>query len=107
MNTDKRLLSELLPEFSKELKNLLEKNDKFQLAERVNALRIYEKCDCNESSCASFYTAPKPNSWYGAGHENLLLNADKGLLVLDVFDEEIMFIEILDRPEIREKLQIK
>jgi len=104
MNTNKPLMIEVLPEFSKELKKLLEEDNKFQLAECVHSLHIYEKCDCDEKSCASFYTAPKPNGSYGAGHENLILDADIGWLVLDVVDNEIKFIEILNRPKFRKQL---
>lgn len=51
---------EILPEFGKELKTLLEEDNKFQLAESVDSLHIYERCGCGESSCASFSLRPNP-----------------------------------------------
>src|SRR5215208_433254 len=97
------LLGEVLPEFSDELRALLEKDELTQLAGQVASLRIVDRCRCGEESCASFYTVPKPEGAWGAGHENIVLDAEEGLLVLDVVKGQIVYVEILDRGEIREK----
>ena len=104
MKTDKPLMKEVLPDLSNELKTLLEKESNFHLAESIDLLRIYEKCECDETSCASFYTVPKPNGAYGIEHESLMLDANEGLLILDLVENEIKFVEILNRPEIRKNL---
>lgn len=98
------LLQDDLPEFADELRALLEKDNLSRLAGQVGALRIFDRCRCEEMSCASFYTVPKPKGAWGAGHENIVLDAGEGLLVLDVVKGQIVYVEILDRGEIREKL---
>ena len=77
------LLQEALPEFTDELRALLEKDELIQLVGQVASLRIVDRCRCGEESCASFYTTPKPGGAWGAGHENIVLDAEEGLLVLD------------------------
>jgi hypothetical protein len=98
------LLQEALPEFADELRALLEKDGLIQLAEQVASLRIVDRCRCGEESCASFFTVPKPEGAWGAGHENIVLDADEGMLVLDAVGGKIVHVEILDRDEIRKKL---
>lgn len=98
------LLKQVLPEFAAELRTLLEKDDEIQLAEQVSNLRIVDRCRCEENSCATFYTFPKPKDAWGAGHENIVLDATEGLLVLDVVDRKIVCVEVLDRNDVREKL---
>jgi hypothetical protein len=98
------LLQEALPEFAGELKALLEKDGLNQLAGQVASLRIVDRCRCGEDSCASFYVVPKPKGAWGAGHENIVLDAEEGMLVLDTVEAKIVHVEILDRDEIREKL---
>jgi hypothetical protein len=104
MTSTKPLLKDFLPDLVEELTNLLIKDNNHKLAEKVNTLEIYEKCNCNERSCASFYTAPKPNGSFGEGHQNLVLKAEFGMFILDVVNDEIMFIEILDRPNYKKIL---
>ena len=48
--------------------------------------------------CQSFYTAPRPDAGYGPGHRNVCLDPRRGMLVLDVVDGRIMFVEVLDYP---------
>jgi hypothetical protein len=98
------LLQEVLPEFADELRALLEADGLYQLAGQVASLRIVDRCRCGEESCASFYAVPKPEGAWGAGHENIVLDAEEGMLVLDTVGGKIMHVEILDRDTVREKL---
>jgi hypothetical protein len=98
------LLRNALPELAAELKSLLEKDDLAQLAGQVESLRIADRCRCDSKTCATFYTVPKPEGAWGAGHENIVLDVEEGLMVLDTLDGKIVCVEILDRVEIREKL---
>ena len=51
------------------------------------------------------YCQPKPVGGFGPGHRNVRLFPDDGaLLILDVVAGNIVAVETLDRPEIREKL---
>jgi hypothetical protein len=97
------LLQEAVPELAAELRTLLEK-DEPQLAQQVASLRIVDRCRCGEDSCATFYTVPQPKGAWGAGHENILLDAERGYLILDLVDRRIVCVEVLDRDEFRLKL---
>ena len=98
------LLGETLPEFARELQRLLQ-GQKPELAVQVPILKIVEGCRCGDDFCASFHTQPKPTGAYGPGLDTLLLNTDApGMLILDVVDGLISFIEVLNRPDVRQKL---
>ncbi|HUQ31997.1 MAG TPA: hypothetical protein VM095_07750 [Pyrinomonadaceae bacterium] len=98
------LLRDALPELSAELKSLLENDDLPQLAEQIESLRLVDHCRCDSKTCATFYTVPKPEGAWGAGHENIVLDVEEGLMVVDTLNGEIVCVEILDRADIREKL---
>lgn len=99
------LLSETLPEFGKELAQLLEAQ-KPELAVQVPTLKTVEGCACGDDFCSSFYTQPKPKGAYGPGHYTLTLEPANGMLNLDVVNGIISFVELLDRPEIHRKLVV-
>lgn len=68
------------------------------LASTIAALEVVEHCGCGDDFCQSFYTAPKPDGAYGAGHRNVVLDAPwAGMLILDVVHDEIVCVEVLDR----------
>lgn len=61
-------------------------------------LTVHDLCGCGDSFCQSFYTAPKPNGAYGPGHSNVpLIPPWPGMLVLDIVDGQIKYVEVLDR----------
>jgi hypothetical protein len=102
---NRALLSDTLPAFAAELRQLLVEKGEPGLAAQVPSLRIFERCDCGDDFCATFYTQAKPVGSFGPGHRNVRLFPDEGtLLILDVVAEEIACVEVLDRPDIREKL---
>jgi hypothetical protein len=98
------LLQRVIPELAAELRTLLEKENEPQLARQVGSLRIVDRCRCGEVSCATFYTVPKPKGAWGAGHENIPLDAERGYLILDLVDRKIVCVEVLDRDEFRHRL---
>lgn len=98
------LLTNILPEFASELRQLLIENGETALAEQVPGLMILDRCRCGDDFCATFYTQPKPECRYGPSHRNVVLTLDEGMLVLDVVDEEIACVEVLERPDMRKKL---
>lgn len=68
------------------------------LAVSVHGLRVVEPCGCGDEFCQSFYTAPKPDGAYGPGHRNVWLDPPwPGMLILDVVQGEIVFVEVLYR----------
>jgi hypothetical protein len=95
----------MLPAFSAELQRLLIEQGEPELAAQVPQLPIHDRCSCGDDFCATFYTQPKPNGAFGPGHRNVRLLPDDGaLLILDVVGGQIACVELLDRPEVREKL---
>jgi hypothetical protein len=103
--TEKRpLLTDALPAFATELRRLLEERGESELAARVPGLMIFERCSCGDDFCATFYTQPKPNGGFGPGHRNVALTPEKGMLILDVVAGRIACVEVLDRNDVRRKL---
>lgn len=105
-DTEKRLLlTDVLPALAVELQELLIQKGEPDLAAQVPSLKIHERCRCGDDiCCATFYTQPKPNGGFGPGHRNVVLAPDEGMVILDVVGDQIACVEVLDRPEIREKL---
>lgn len=109
MNQQKQkrpLLTDILPAFASELRQLLIEQDEPELAAQVPSLAIFDRCRCGDDiCCGTFYSRPKPQGGFGPGHRNVRLFPDDGaLLILDVVAGNIVAVETLDRPEIREEL---
>jgi hypothetical protein len=100
------LLKEVLPNFAKEIEELLGKHNEPTLASQVASLTIVDRCRCREDFCAAFYVEPKPPGAYGPGHRNVDLEPENGMIILDVVDDRIMQIEVLYRDEVRQAIQI-
>ncbi len=98
-------LADMLPSFATELQKLLEEKGEPQLAAQVPRLTIFDRCRCGDDFCGTFYTQPKPQGSFGPGHRNVALTPDDGMLILDVVGEAIACVEVLDRDEVRQKLQ--
>jgi hypothetical protein len=93
-----------LPELANELKEQLAQQGETALAAQIDGLRIKSRCGCNDDFCASFYTRDIPGRPSDAGdHHCVVVNTD-GLIILDVLDGTIRFIEVIDRPDVRAKL---
>ena len=95
---------DVLPEFATELRELLVKAERPELAQKIEALHLIDRCRCDDGFCSSFYTAPKPNGAYGLGHSNLVLSAKEGMVVLDLVGDDIRYVEVIDRRDVREAL---
>ncbi|MEQ1352774.1 MAG: hypothetical protein ABLT11_02085 [Candidatus Acidiferrum sp.] len=65
---------------------------------------IVDRCRCGDDFCATFYVQPKPEGAYGPGHHNIDLNPDKGMLIVDVVDGNIVAVQALYRDAFRRKL---
>lgn len=101
---DHILLRTALPGFCEELEELLERKNESGLASQVANLVIVDRCRCGDDFCGTFYTQPKPNGAYGAGHRCLELEPTSGMIILDVLGEKIAQVEVLYRDEIRTAL---
>jgi hypothetical protein len=98
------LLAESLPEFSRELTELLIAAAEPALAAQVDHLEIVARCSCNDGFCASFYTARRPFERYGPRRQSLEVQPTQGMILLDVMGDTIIFIEVLYRDDVRAKL---
>ncbi len=102
METERPLVREVFPDLAAELVALLEEEGERDLAICAWDLRIVEGCGCRDDFCQSFYTGPRPEGAYGRGHRSVPLLPSVGMLILDVVDGRIMFVEIIDRPPLRD-----
>ncbi len=100
----KLLLAAVLPTFAAELRQLLIEQAEPELAAQVPGLAIVDRCRCGDGFCSTVYTKPKPDGAYGPGHRNVRLMPSEGMLILDVVAGEIGCIEVLDRADVRQKL---
>ena len=98
------LLTEILPQLAVELEQLLKDKGEIELAAQVQRLKIVERCRCGDDFCGSFYTEPKPELAYGAGHRCMDLDAAEGMLLIDLVAGRIAYVEVLNRNDIRRKL---
>jgi hypothetical protein len=86
------------PKLSGELRDALIAEDEAGLANSVDSLEVVQPCGCGDDFCQSFYTAQPPDD-AGPGHRNVLLDPPwTGMLILYVVDDEIVYVEVLDRP---------
>jgi len=100
------LLADTLPTFAAELRQLLIEQSEPELAAQVSGLAIVDRCRCGDDFCGTFYTQPKPKCAYGPGHRNAALSPSEGMVILDVVAGEIACVEVLDRPDVRDALDV-
>jgi hypothetical protein len=92
------------PELAAELARLLRQSGEKELSETVSGLTVVERCRCGDDFCATMYTVPPPRDSWGRNHRNVSLDPERGFLILDVLDQEIVGIEVLYRDEIQDQL---
>jgi hypothetical protein len=117
-------LREIWPDGVARLKTLLRQAGESQLAETVEGLWVFDRCDCGADYFATVYTQPRPRGGFGPDHRNIVFwnpdtvdldtgktVAEQGIYpttkfttILDVCDEIIMCIEILHDDESRGRL---
>ena len=95
------LISEVLPDFLEEIIFLLQGTGAEPLEQQLRALRIESTCDCGDGNCASFATAAEVKV-----AEVVELNPSEGFLIIDLNQaQQICFIEVLGRPDIKYLLE--
>jgi hypothetical protein len=97
----KLFVAELVPDFARELAALVCADGRPDLAAQLPGLVVMSRCTCGDKNCAHFYTAPRPDGSYGAGHTNVMLSSKTGLVVLDLLGTKIVAVEVLDRPDVK------
>lgn len=96
-------LVDALPEFAAELSRGLADLGYKKLATSVNSIVIVERCKCDETGCITFYAAPK-TSVTSQRPCNTAIPAVKGLTCVQYIGQQIVWVEVLGRPEDRKKL---
>lgn len=94
-------LLDLLPDFASELDRALRADDADDLADQVRGLSITAVCRCGDDFCSSFYTGPRPDGPWGQTHRNVVPEVAFGMIVLDVVDDQIRYVEVLDRADVK------
>lgn len=94
------------PELAQEITDCLLRRGETELAGQIEHISIVDKCRCGDSFCGSLRTSPKPKGAYGPGHRNVVLEPSRGMFILDVVDERIVYIEILYRDEIKQRVDL-
>lgn len=98
MDATSQRLVDRWPVLGGQLRDALVAEGEESLAAQMETLRVVARCGCGDDFCQSFYTAPKPDGAYGPGHRNVLLDPPwSGMLILDVVDGLIAYVEVLDR----------
>lgn len=93
------LVSSRWPRLAAELTIALRGAGEDGLVSQVDSIRVVRECGCGDDFCQSFYTQPPPAGPYGPGHRCVALSPHRPwMLVLDVVDDLIMFVEVIDRP---------
>lgn len=98
-------LEDVDPELSEELQQLLAAQGHAALAHAALDLRLIEPCQCNDPTCASFYTLSRfQAAWlWNRGGQTLTLRTEPTLSV-DVIGDRIVAVEVLQRPKLRNAL---
>jgi hypothetical protein len=94
-------LVDLLPAFAAELEHALRADGEHELADRVAGLAIESPCGCGDDLCSSFYTGARPNGEWGASHRNVTPTVPTGMVILDVVDGRIRYVEVLHRDDLK------
>lgn len=95
-------LSKAFPDIAAEIKALLREDGFEDLFNEIDHLEIVDICRCDSPDCATFYTAPKPDGAW-PNHRNIMLSSDN-IVVIDISEEKIVCVEMLERPDYRERL---
>jgi hypothetical protein len=95
-------VAERLPALAAELEAGLRDLGRPDLAEQLPSLKIVAVCPCEVEGCGSFYTGRPMKRWFRRGKQTPV-----GDLVVDTIDGEIVFVEVLGRPEVRAALHRK
>jgi hypothetical protein len=99
VDQDPPLLRDVHPDLVAELAALLAAEGEHDLAITVHDVRMVGDCGCGDDFCRSIRTSDHPPGQpYGPGHRCVPLLPEQGMLILDVVDGRIVYIEILHRP---------
>jgi hypothetical protein len=95
------MMSDILPDLVEEMVYLAKQAGADPLEAQLRALKIESVCDCGDENCASFATAAEVKV------ANFVeLQSMEGQLIIDLnADNQICFIEVLGRPDVKYLLE--
>jgi hypothetical protein len=93
-------LSAVVPGLAAELEEGLRAAGRPDLADQIAGLEIRELCRCEVDGCGSFYTGRPMRRWFRRGKQ-----VPVGDLVVDTIDGEIVYVEVLGRPDVGRALR--
>jgi hypothetical protein len=95
------MLNDVLPDLLEEIVYLLKQQGADPLEGKIRALRIESVCDCGDENCASFATAAEVKV-----ANYVELQSMEGQLLIDLnAADEVCFIEVLGRPDVKYLLE--
>ena len=105
-------ISEVLPEFYKEIEVLISNEGLSEILEQLPELEISGRCHCGDSFCSTFYVKPlrqlnvvEKNIIGARRDKSVVLNPGKGMIVIDLDNfGRIVGFEVLYRPDVKEIL---
>jgi len=101
----KILLRDSLPDFAHELKLLLLKENRPELARQVEDMQVdMDRCVVDEGFCAMLCTGLQPSKGWGVGQTTIVLNPVRGSILVNVIDGDIIVVEVFFRTDVQEKL---
>lgn len=99
------LLTRVVPGLARAMEAALRGQGEEALAEQVAELRIARVCRCGQPYCASFWTTERPLArWLARGRHIELGGERAGQVALDVVRGRIVYVEVLNRGEVRDAL---
>jgi hypothetical protein len=99
------LEGKVLPQFARELEELLINAEYPELAAQVASLKIVRRCDCEDDFCATFYTQYVPVTNSREYPPCIDLEPRDGQIVLDISFGSIIGVEVLFRDDIRQRVR--
>ena len=100
MEAKKISLKDLFSELVEDIRVLLESAARTDLIPSLEKAGIVDKCRCKDDFCSSIYTAEKPTGSWEPDHETVSQKPKNGMINLDVVSDRIVYIEVIDRPDI-------
>ena len=91
-------LSEHFPSLAAELSEGLTKIDERALADSIEGLRVFGRCECGQRNCGTFYARPR-NEWDGQALRQVIPAVHR-LMAIDIHADDIVCVEFLDRPDV-------
>jgi len=101
----KIVLIDSLPDFAHELEHLLLKENRPELACQVESMQVdMDRCVSGEECCAMLCTGLQPSKGWGVGQTTIVLTPERGNILVDVVDGDIIAVEIFFRIDVQERL---